>query len=95
MYLSMPKDDEDVLVAGPDLGQGVRPFVRHHEGGVEGGLMRKGKGEDADLHLKQRDDEGFVYDVVEDRTDGPAKVTSNAYRAGWGRIFGKPVVGEA
>jgi len=91
-------DDEgnDILVVGPDMGNGLKPYVRHrpnHE--VEPGIMREAaEGEEASMDLKAIGPN--TYRVVRDSNSGPPKVTNNAYRKGWGNIFGsKQVVGEA
>ena len=106
------KDDSecpkgDVLLQGPDLGDGSRPFVRHRaDCSVVSGVLRPlqhGKPiGDGVVLVKPREDGTSLCDVVEvplpERTGskGPCKVTTSAFRDGWDRIFGgKTAVGQA
>lgn len=102
---------EDRLIMGPELGDGSHPFIRHtpdHK--ILSGMvkpLREGQpiiGDQEVLMVKydsrRRD---FAVQTVYDPhqhgeatiSKGPAKVTSDAYRAGYDRIFGKASVGTA
>ena len=103
-----PSGDE--LRAGPDLGDGSRPFVRHtadHK--LVAGIMTPAQeGQpmaDGAFHLEHIDGDRYkVYKVEELPTGhvpgstvkGPAKVNSRAFRENFDSIFGKKIpVGEA
>lgn len=98
---------KDQLALGPDLGGGLRPFIRHlpdHQLTV--GLCSpivEGRPTSGDLvRIKESEHEG-VFDVESlyepNRRlegSGPSNVNSKAYLSGWDRIFGgKTVVGSA
>lgn len=104
----------DLMKVGPDLGNGVRPYIRHkadcsmetgwvkpHADGepvgyADGLVQLEGrKGDDVfnvrTLYERPRQ----PGDVAGDK-NGPAMVSSPAYRDGWDRIFGsKAAVGQA
>lgn len=96
----------DQMVVGPDLG-GVRPFVRHTaDHRIESGLAKvhvPGTPVTASaVVLKYR--EANLFDVTpvsargcsESPKNGPAKVSTEAYRKGWDNIFGnKTTIGQA
>lgn len=100
----------DELIAGPDVGNGVRPFVRHSaDHCITGGLItvaREGQPCNGRELVKLTPIEGSRYSVetlydgtskpvgVVDRS-GPSKVVTNEYRSGWDRIFGCKPVGQA
>lgn len=94
----------DELRAGPDLGNGSRPFVRHtadHK--IEMGVMTPVKEGQPILpgafHLESIPGtdrykvEGAL--PASESAKGPAKVNSGAYRDGWDGIFGKRPIAEA
>ena len=100
-----PSGDE--LRAGPDLGDGSRPFVRHtadHKlvAGImtpaqEGQPMASGA-----FHLEHIDGDRYKVEelpmghVPGAAVKGPAKVNSERYKTNWDSIFGKKLpVGEA
>lgn len=91
----------DLVVAGPDLGGGVHLCLRHrpdhsHEIGVAAPLKDGQPIAQGAMILKHREANVFdVEPVPSTTTSGPARVTSNNYRAGWDNIFGKQTVGEA
>lgn len=91
------------MVLGPELPSGDGRFVlRKRDGRIETGAIRKSE-EGKPIHgelvrLSPRDaDEAGLYDVEvlydgrpkTDTASGPPKVNSDAYREGWGRLFGK------
>ncbi len=90
-------EGEDALVAGPQLPNGFRPFIRHRaDHSIQKGLMRPIQdGEpihDGAFYLERRGD-SEVYDVRDEFVmpksgKGPAKVSTPAFRQGWDRIFG-------
>jgi hypothetical protein len=96
------KDGKDFLTLGPELSNGLRPFVRHtadHEMMVgvsrivedgkpipEGGTL---------LNLTALDDQGTYSVETMYESKGPAKVNSPRYKQGWDAIFGKTTVGSA
>lgn len=94
----------DELLAGPDLGDGVRPFIRHtadHK--IETGVMKQAPDgmplQSGVFHLEHVG--GDRYKVADlsaavASTKGPAKVNSREYRNNWDGIFGKKQpVGDA
>lgn len=98
----MTKDDhtsEDVLTAGPVQEDGTQPYIRLTNNHIETGtltIMQDGQAAPPDatlVSLKRRDD--GRYDVQELHRTGPAKVSSDAFRSGWDRIFGNKTVGQA
>jgi len=96
----------DELIAGPELSNGMRPFIRHspdHE--ITGGLITSAKdGQPVNgselVQLTRIEGERYavksLYDasVPSDRA-GPSKVVSDEYRDGWDRIFGNRTIGQA
>ena len=94
---------EDVMTVGADLGNGFRPYIRHKSDcTLETGVVRpQGDGEPlgyADALVRLEGEEGgdtfrveTLYERPRNDTKGPAKVTTQAYRSGWDRIFGKPI----
>jgi hypothetical protein len=95
----------DSLIAGPQLPGGFHPFVRHRaDHRVQAGIMRPVKdGEplpEGAIFLERRGDSD-LYDVKEvfpsseEKTGGPAKVNSPAFRDGWSRVFGDVETPEA
>ena len=97
--------DGDELIAGPELPNGARPFIRHtasHD--IESGIMRPvADGEpmyEGAFHLEPKDNGRYrVTDVFgkseESRAKGPVRVSTPAYRENWDSIFGKRPVGQA
>lgn len=82
---------DDKLVLGPAV-EGGRVFVRKRGDSLETGVAQivpDGKPlMGCDLVQLTRSDVQDVYDVTTlYEGSGPAKVTSNAYREGWDRIF--------
>lgn len=97
------KDSNDFLSLGPELSNGMRPFVRHHDDcSISSGLSRVLKdgdsieGYDSVLRLTP-DKDGQTYSVktLYEGSKGPAKVNSPRYKQGWDSIFGKTTVGSA
>jgi hypothetical protein len=94
----------DELLAGPDLGDGTRPFIRHtadHK--IIAGVMKQAPDgvplHSGVFHLDRIEGDRYK---VEDlsaavvTTKGPAKVNSREYRNNWDGIFGKKqTVGDA
>lgn len=97
----------DELIAGPELSNGVRPFVRHtSDHTVTGGFMKMAKdGQPANgselVQLTRIEGERYAVKSLYDGTPksddrvGPSKVVSDEYRAGWDRIFGNKAIGQA
>jgi hypothetical protein len=103
-------DCSDELIAGPEMSHGVRPFIRHtKDHKVVGGVMRvvkdgcpiNGGGELVQLtHVEgDRFKVEFLYGESDYSSEcscsGPSKVTTEAYRSGWDRIFGNKEIGQA
>lgn len=97
---------EDELIAGPEISEGVRPFVRHtSDDTYTGGFMRKvvdGRPVNGSEMVQLTRIEGNRYGVtpIYDATDksdrvGPSKVVSDKYRNGWDKIFGNGPTGQA
>jgi hypothetical protein len=102
-----PSGDE--LRAGPDLGDGSRPFVRHtadHK--IIAGIMTPAPAQEGQpmasgaFHLEHIDGDRYKVEelptghVPDAGTKGPAKVNSRAFRENFDSIFGKKIpVGEA
>jgi hypothetical protein len=101
----------DELIAGPELSNGLRPFIRHNsKHGMTGGLMKTAKnGQPVNgselVQLTKIEGERYavesLYDGMpltestESDRSGPSKVVSNKYRDGWDRIFGSGEIGQA
>jgi hypothetical protein len=101
----------DFMKVGPDLGEGFRPYVRHKSdcsmetgwvkphpdgkpiGDADGLIQLEGR-EDGDVFNVRTLYERVRGDVAGDK-NGPAMVSSPAYRDGWDRIFGNKTVGQA
>lgn len=94
-------EKKDRVWVGPDLGDGHRPAVRVDPvGNVHVGTLCPARPETEHvMDLKQVD--GPLYEVVREAhaappASGPPKVSSEAYRSGWARVFGnKQTVGQA
>lgn len=103
-------EKKDIVHLGPELSDGTHPYLREQGDQLTGGFVSKPRRcrEGEALHgsgiiMKHRGP-GPSFNVVGEwdvpaatpsESKGPAKVTSDAYRAGWDNIFGKKVVGEA
>ncbi len=93
---------KDLIELGPDLGEGVRPYVRHRsDHSIDTGFchpVEDGKPIGVDTELVSHHGPGAVYEAKNlygERT-GPAKVNSKSFKTGWENIFGaKTTVGEA
>lgn len=99
------------MIIGPDLGNGSRPCVRHlPDHSIQTGTivpLKDGQsinGCDEVLSVRYDRDHGDfeVKSVYQPNhpsatkpSKGPAKVTSDEYRIGYDRIFGRHTVGEA
>jgi len=74
---------KDRLKVGPEMPCGHRPYIRQHPDGTKelgvGALVPDG------------------HEVIHEQREssGPAKVTTEEYRAGWDNIFGQTTVGQA
>ncbi len=98
----------DELIAGPDLGDGTRPFIRHtadHQ--IVGGMLRTAKsGQPCNgcevVALTPIDGSRYKVQTLygggadsERETKGPGKVVTDRYREGWDRTFGSKAIGQA
>jgi hypothetical protein len=94
-----PKEEEDVLVMGPDLGDSSRPFYRKNSEGVHVGVLRpvpEGEEPSDDAIAVSYRGPGPVYDVHRVEAHSHSKPATAGYRKGWDRIFGgKATVGQA
>lgn len=98
-------DGADELIAGPEISEGVRPFVRHmSDHTIVSGVMKTAKdGQPVNgsemVHLTQIEGNRYgvesIYDASKPDRVGPSKVVSKKYRDGWDRIFGDKTVGQA
>jgi len=101
----MPDKKEDVLLMGPDLGDGTRACLRNNGGVFSAGTLatiKDGQPISSELvRLTQRT--GNLYDVEQlydpspgsDEKSGPSQVATDDYRTGWEAIWGTKTVGEA
>jgi hypothetical protein len=94
-------EKKDTVWVGPDLGDGLRPALRvDTAGNVHAGTLGPAR-PDANCVLNLKQVKGPFYEVVDEGravplAGGPPKVSSEAYRTGWARIFGnKHTVGQA
>lgn len=94
-------EKRDTMWVGPDLGEGVRPALRvDTDGTVHAGTLGPAR-PDADRVVNLKQVRGPFYEVVDEGravplAGGPPKVSSDAYRRGWTRVFGnKHTVGQA
>ena len=101
----------DEIIAGPDLSDGSRLFVRHTaDHNVVGGVMRTAKegkpcnGAELVALTKIEGDRYKVESLHDGRIEcdnkpqdhhGPSTAVTNVYRNGWDRIFGSGTVGQA
>lgn len=102
---------KDVMTLGPVLSEnGLRPYIRHKadctlETGVTRPLEEGESASFADGILQLEPGSHGTYDVTtlyerprttQAEPKGPAKVTTEAFRSGWDRVFGKSAtVGQA
>lgn len=104
----MAKDKKDVLQLGPELEDGARPYIRDQDGQLSCGLLGKPTPTGKSLHgaglIMEHRGPGPRFNVLGEfdapapapaKAKGPAKVTTDAYRAGWDQLFGGTTVGEA
>lgn len=104
-----PGQHRDVMHLGPELGEGLRPYIRHRSDcAVETGFLKQaGTGRDEASHCdgivrltSTEAPDTFEVETLYERSGaghtGPARVSSPAFREGWDRIFGGPkAVGQA
>jgi hypothetical protein len=93
---------EDVVMLGPDLGNGMRPAIRHTSGcEVSFGTVVDVKDgqpipEGATMMTLEARENGPGFKVVDEYRHGPAQVATPAYRQNYDRIFGgSQTVGSA
>ena len=99
------RDDDDLVLLGPEIQKGVQPFIRKTpKGEVSTGVLSDEPEtlENTDGFLELEHLGGPLYNVREDcsfttpvRRSGPAQVASSNYRTGWDAVFGKTTVGQA
>lgn len=94
----------DVAIPGPELPNGDRLCIAHHNHETRIGVlqkMRPGEPLPDHAHLVSPIEGTPMYEIGESVADlkrggkGPAKVNSKAYREGYDRIFGKKEIGQA
>jgi hypothetical protein len=98
--------EKDKIVIGKPVEEGSKTHhcLRQTQTGIEAGTIRLTKeGEPIYGEAVWLSGEGPVYDVetgeapckASEPISKPTKVSTPAYRDGWERLWGKPVVGEA
>jgi len=94
---------EDVVMLGPDLGNGVRAAIRHSSGCdmALGTVMDVKDGQPIPegatmMTLEPRENGQHGFKVVNEYRHGPVQVATPAYRQNYDRIFGgSQTVGSA
>lgn len=104
-------DKKDIVHLGPELDGSYPYLREQHQEGqrkLSCGFLGKPRRSGEPLHgsgiIIEHRGPGPVYNVVGEfdtasttpsKTKGPAKVATDAYRAGWDSIFGNKTVGQA
>ena len=95
----MADDADDTMILGPEVDPGVNLYIRRRGDQTDCGLVRSVKeGEplyDEALMLQRRGS-GPVYDVTPVFAgNSRSKPTTDEYRNGWEKVFGKREIGSA